>query len=169
MAKIDIKNVFRLLPVHPADRHLLAMEWDKRLYIDNCLPFGLRSAPKLINILADLLSWIFEQHGVSWSLHYLNDFITMSPASSVLCQQNLTKIQHTCRNLGIPLAEEKLEGPTTSLTFLGIVVDTFQMEIRLPTGKFQWTQKEVKHWLGRKKPLREKSCLLLGCYSMQPR
>ena len=27
LAKIDIKSAFRLLPVHPADRHLLAMEW----------------------------------------------------------------------------------------------------------------------------------------------
>ena len=27
MAKVDIKSAFRLLPVHPADRHLLAMEW----------------------------------------------------------------------------------------------------------------------------------------------
>ena len=131
MAKIDIKNAFRLLPVHPADRHLLAMEWNKRLYIDNCLPFGLRSAPKLFNILADLLSWIAKQHGISWSLHYLDDFITMGPASSLLCQQNLTTIQHTCRDLGIPLAEEKLEGPTTSLTFLGIVLDTSRMEYLL--------------------------------------
>ena len=28
MAKIDIKSAFRLLPVHPADRHLLLMQWD---------------------------------------------------------------------------------------------------------------------------------------------
>ena len=117
MAKIDIKNAFRLMPVHPAGRHLLAMEWNKRLYIDNCLSFGLRSAPKLFNILADLLSWITEQHRVYWSLHYLDDFITMGPASSLLCQQNLTTIQHTCRDLGIPLAE-----------VLGIVLDTSRME-----------------------------------------
>ena len=26
MAKIDIKSTFRFMPVHPADRHLLAME-----------------------------------------------------------------------------------------------------------------------------------------------
>ena len=56
MAKIDIKSAFRLLPVHPADRHLLAMEWRNKIFIDTCLPFGLRSAPKLFNILADLLS-----------------------------------------------------------------------------------------------------------------
>ena len=55
LAKVNIKNAFRLLPVHPADRHLLAMFWNKKFYIDTCLPFGLRSAPKLFNILADLL------------------------------------------------------------------------------------------------------------------
>ena len=57
LAKIDIKSAFRLLPVHPADRHLLAIEWKNSIFIDACLPFGLRSAPKLFNILADLLSY----------------------------------------------------------------------------------------------------------------
>ena len=56
LAKIDIKNAFQLLPVHPANRHMLAMKWNDQLYIDTCLPFGLHSAPKLFNILADLLS-----------------------------------------------------------------------------------------------------------------
>ena len=45
MAKIDIKSAFRLLPVHPADRHLLMMSWNNSVYIDMCIPFGLRSAP----------------------------------------------------------------------------------------------------------------------------
>ena len=56
LAKIDIKSAFRLLPVHPADRHLLAMKWNTQVYIDACLPYGLRSSPKLFNVLADLLS-----------------------------------------------------------------------------------------------------------------
>ena len=79
MAKIDIKSAFGLLPVDPTDCHLLAMKWRKQLYIDTCLPFGLRSAPKLFNILADLLSWILEQKGVSPLMHYLDDFLTLSP------------------------------------------------------------------------------------------
>jgi len=56
LAKIDIKSAFRLLPVHPTDRHMLGMQWSDGIYIDTCLPFGLRSAPKLFNILADLLA-----------------------------------------------------------------------------------------------------------------
>ena len=63
LAKVDIKNAFRLLPVHPADRHMLAMKWNNQVYIDTRLSFGLRSAPKLLNILADLLSWILESKG----------------------------------------------------------------------------------------------------------
>ena len=56
LAKIDIKSAFRLLPVHPADRYLLGMKWKDQIYIDHCIPFGLRSAPKLFNLLVDLLA-----------------------------------------------------------------------------------------------------------------
>ena len=48
MAKmIDIKNGFRLIPVHPADRHLLMISWNNSVYIYLHVPFGLHSAPKL--------------------------------------------------------------------------------------------------------------------------
>jgi len=56
LAKIDIRNAFRLLPVHQADRHMLGMKWNDQVYIDTCLLFGFRSAPELFNVLADLLS-----------------------------------------------------------------------------------------------------------------
>ena len=58
LPKIDIKSAFRLLLVHPADQHLLAMKWNGYTYIDHCIPFGLQSAPKLFNALANLLLWI---------------------------------------------------------------------------------------------------------------
>ena len=51
LAKLDIKSAFHLLPVHPADRHLLGNEWHNSIYLDTCLPFRLHSAPKLFNIL----------------------------------------------------------------------------------------------------------------------
>ena len=74
LAKVDIKNAFRLLPVHPADRHMLAMNWENQVDIDTCLPFSPQSAPKLFNILADLMSQVLEMKGVSPILHYLDDF-----------------------------------------------------------------------------------------------
>ena len=71
MAKVDIKNAYRLLPV----RLLLGMEWQGQVYVDTALPFGLRSAPKIFTALADLLEWIIRKTGVDHVDHYLDDFI----------------------------------------------------------------------------------------------
>ena len=55
MAKADIKQAYRNMPVHPEDRDLLGMQWQGQLLVDGCLPFGLRSAPLLFTVEADLL------------------------------------------------------------------------------------------------------------------
>ena len=47
--KIDLKDAFRLLPVHSVDWNLPGIHWKQQFFIDTCLPFGLRSAPYLFN------------------------------------------------------------------------------------------------------------------------
>ena len=107
--------------MHSTDRHMLGMRWNGSIYIDTCLPFGLRSAPKLFNLLADMLAWIAGQNGVSFLLHYLDDFLTIGPSSSLTFQRNLEVLTQICNYLGVPLAFEKVEGPSNVLSFLGIV------------------------------------------------
>ena len=117
---IDIKSAFHLLPVHPDDRYMLGMQWNREVFIDTCLPLSLGSAPKLFNLLADLMAWVAQQHNVSFLIHYMNDFLTMGPPSSQTCQQNLDRLVRICNYLGVPLALEKVEGPSTALLFLDI-------------------------------------------------
>ena len=57
LAKIDIESAYRLIPVHPQDRPLQAVRWQTHTYVDPMLPFGLRSAPKIFNAVADALAW----------------------------------------------------------------------------------------------------------------
>ena len=162
MAKIDIRSAFRLIPVHPADRHLLGMKWGKYTFIDTCLPFGLRSAPKLFNIMADLLTGVLSRQGVSYLIHYLDDFLTLGPPGSNICQQNLNIIQKVCASLGIPLALEKVEGPSTTLTFLGITLNTISMEARLPNDKISRIKQLVSSWLNRQKATKREILSLVG-------
>ena len=56
-----------------------------------------------------------------------------------------------CRILGIPLAMEKLEGPSTCLVFLGIEIDSILRELRLPLEKLDRIQKLVQSWLLKKR------------------
>lgn len=41
---------------------------------------------------------------------------------------------------------EKLDGPATTLVFLGIVIDTIKLELRLPAGKLQHLQSMLARW-----------------------
>ena len=126
LTRVDIKSVFCLLPVHTADLHLLGMKWRGSVYNDHYIPFGFRSAPKLFNVLGDLLAWIMGNTGVSYLIHHLDNYWTIGPLCFTVCQQNTDKFVSLCAELGVPLASDKLEGTSMSLTFLGI---TEHMEI----------------------------------------
>ena len=40
-----------------------------------------------------------------------------------------------CALLGLPMAADKLEAPTTTLAFLGVELDTINPQMRLPAEK----------------------------------
>eukprot|EP00731_Ephydatia_muelleri_P012479 Em0006g1373a len=162
MAKVDIKSAYRLLPVHPEDRLLLGMEWQGLAYIDTTLPFGLRSAPKIFTAVADMLEWVFQKRGVKHVRHYLDDFILLGPTHNDTCQKGLDVVLETCECLGVPLALEKLEGPTTCLTFLGIEIDTITLELRLPEAKLQAVRTAAKAWYGRRSGTKRELLSLIG-------
>ena len=149
MAKVDIRQAYRVIPVHPADRDLLGMIWRGKLFIDAALPFGLRSAPKIFTAIADAVTWIVQQQGVRFVIHYLDDFLLIGPAGSDECAVALAILLQTFEVLGLPVAWEKLEGPATSLTFLGFEIDTMALELRLPQVKLVELQQTVVSWLDR--------------------
>ena len=53
MVKADIKEAYRMIPIHPQDQPLLGVLWKNSVYIDRALLFGLRSAPKIFSAVAD--------------------------------------------------------------------------------------------------------------------
>ena len=113
------------------------MKWEGKIYVDSCLPFGLRSAPKIFNAVVDALCWCLQQAGICFVLHYLDDYIIVSPPNSSECARALEILGQTCAQLGVPMAANKSEGPVTSLVFLGIVIDTVAGELHLPDDKLQ--------------------------------
>ena len=137
LAKVDIKSAYRIVPVHPDDRPLLGMLWKEALYVDSTLPFGLRSAPKIFTALADALEWRLRHLGLQEVFHCLDDFLIVAPPHSSQCKEELQILLQCFSRLGVPVAEQKLEGPIVCLTFLGIELDTLQMIRRLPSHKLE--------------------------------
>ncbi len=85
LAKMDIKQAYRHVPVHLQDRRLLGMAWDKKVYVDATLPFGLRSAPLVFTAVADAALWVMTKHGVSHVFYNVDNFITLG-ASEAECR-----------------------------------------------------------------------------------
>ena len=162
MAKMDIESAFRIVPVHPDDRPLLGMKWEEQLYIDLTLPFGLRSAPKVFNSIADALEWIVRARGAERTHHYLDDFIVVGAPRSGECAASLEILLETCKELGIPVAQHKCMGPTTYLVFLGILIDTQKMEISLPEQKLARLKEIIVTWRDRKDCTKRELQSLIG-------
>ena len=138
LAKTDVKSAIRIVPVHPSDRWLLGLQWNNKIYIDTVLPFGLRSAPKIFNAVADALQFIaLTKGGIQSIVHHLDDFLIVGHPRSDECKVALECFTRICQQLGIPLAPEKTVGPSTVLEFLGIGLDTERMTIFLPERKRQ--------------------------------
>ena len=129
LSKIDLKDAFRLISVHPSQCNLLGICWKTRFYEDTYLPFGLRSAPYLFNQLSEVIHWILvNNYNVHHLLHYLDDFLTAGPPDSPICSQNLNSMLALCECINAPIKSSKIEGPSTSITFLGIHLDIITME-----------------------------------------
>ena len=83
---------------------------------------------------------------MTWSTHYIDDFLTIGKTNSTECRSNLEVMLEICSWLGVPLKEDKLEGPSTELTFLCIILDTTRGEIRLPEQKLEELKQLISTW-----------------------
>ncbi|XP_033738793.1 uncharacterized protein LOC117326238 isoform X1 [Pecten maximus] len=146
LGKKDIKSAFRLLPIHPDDFVLLGMKFQDNYYFDKCLPMGCSISCSLFENFSTFLEWlVIDEAGHDTVEHYLDDFLfggakseTESLASSGgTCQLLMDTFDGLCYELGIPVADEKTEGPTTCLSFWGLEIDTIEMVVRVPLQKVQ--------------------------------
>jgi hypothetical protein len=93
------------------------------------------SAPKIFNAVADALHWRLQQAGILHILHYLDDFLIVTPPDSPEGHRAMAILNQICATLGIPIAEHKQDGSTVCLVFLGREINTVAMRLRLPADK----------------------------------
>ena len=149
LIKINVKEVYLIVPVHPDDHLLLGIRWMEAVYVDRALPFGLRSAPKIFSALADSLAWLLYTQGVQYQLHYLDDFLFFALPQSANPTEILSNVLNHFSWLGVPVATHKTEGPATCISFLCILIDTDRMELRFPTDNVECLRSLLGEWCRR--------------------
>ena len=161
LTKFDLKVAYRIVPVHPADHHKLGITREGATFVDRCLPFGLRSAPKIFSAISESLAWVFGCYGLISQVHYLDDFLFLEPPGRT-SSPIISLVSSICSTLGVPLAVHKTEGPSTGLKFLGIVVDSARWELRLPDVKLELIYALIQVWSRRSSCRRKELESFLG-------
>ena len=135
LAKTDIQNAFRMVPVHPSSYHLLGFQWNGAYFYDMTLAMGLSASCQIFEKISTSMQWVAQNKlGIGNILHILDDFLILADTQA-RCERHLTVFSDWCAEVGIPLAPEKTEGPHSTITFAGIELDAPRMEARLPPEK----------------------------------
>ena len=145
LAKTDLENAYKQVPVHPDDFELLGFQIHNMFYFDKTLPFGLSYSCNLFEKFSSALHWILEnKFSVSHCVHVLDDFLFIGPPNSPQCYSALMAFHVLARDICLPIKSSKTVYPTTTLTFLGLELDTVKFEIRLPEDKLVTLRTEVQ-------------------------
>ena len=108
MAKTDIANAYRIVPIHPDDRHFLGFSWPSLngrtyFYQDACLTMGLSMSCQLFTRFSNALQWVMETTCGAIMSHILDDFLFVGPCNSNLCQLSLRSFLEMSEEVGIPI------------------------------------------------------------------
>lgn len=156
MFKVDVKSAYRCIPVRPEDWPLLGGMWKGLLFFDMSLPFGMRSSCGCWECYSTAAEWITKRIVKLQKrlTHYIDDYFGAVRGKAV-AKRKLRQMLELFQLLGIPVSDDKVEGPSQQLTFLGILIDVKAREIRLDSVKLNQARElmhawEKKEWCTRK-------------------
>lgn len=162
LCKTDISDAFKLVPIHPSQYHLFCISWKGYKYFYTRLCFGCRSSPVIFNEFSKAVCWIAtNNYGIRFILHLLDDFLTIDPPGkdANITMQSLLAV---FKQLNVPLSERKTVGPCTELEYLGIILDTVNLQARLPVDKVNRIAELLGDFLHRKTCTKREMLQLLG-------
>lgn len=123
MVSIDLKDAYLSVPIYQDHSKYLR---DGTTYEFQCLPFGLRNAPRVFTKLLKPVMAIIRQNGLR-SLIFLDDMQLIAESRQILVRQTKEVLL-----LGFRINWEKSSlTPTHMITYLGFVIDSTQMRLTL--------------------------------------
>lgn len=148
IAKADLQDAFRLIPIHPTCHRLLGFIWNDKYFYDRCLPMGCSTSCQTFEKLSKALQWIPSQ---KFSVTNMSHILFFGSPQTDECQLNLNSFFQLANHLCLPIKESKTVFPTTTATLHGIEVDTLNMSMRLPKDKVESAIQDIKAMYKRKK------------------
>jgi len=143
MVKVDLKDAYFTIPIHNRHRKYLRFVLENKTYEFNCLPFGLSSAPWVFTKTLKPIAALLRQMGVRLIV-YIDDILLLAE-SRELAEEHAKGLWYLLECLGSIIHPHKsVLTPAQYIEFLGISVDSAQMELKLPAEKIKKIRAEAR-------------------------
>ena len=141
--KTDLCHAYRQFPINPKDYKFLGFSYQGNFYFDTRCPFGLRTLAMICQQTTKAVVHIFAEQGFLANV-YLDDFYGAEYPS--LASQAFSRLSHLFLQLGLDSSPEKDLLPSTSMTCLGILVDTAAFTLEVSTTHLKDLLAELTTW-----------------------
>ena len=166
LAKADIEDAFRIVPIQPADYNLLGFKVNEKFYYDKALPMGCSTSCQTFEKLSCAVQWILLHHfKIAGMSHILDDFIFIGPPDSNLCDYGLQCFMTLAEDINIPVKHAKTVFPCNCCAVHGVEIDTVKFELRLPADKLEKINKMLSGMYKRRTVTLKELQSLLGLLS----
>ena len=136
MVKLDLSDAYFGVPILKSHRKYLRFVWRGKTFEFQALPFGLGVGPRYYTKLLKPVIAFLRRIGVRIII-YLDDMILLNQSSHMLLR-DLTSLRWLLENLGFIINWKKsVWAPTQEIQYLGFLIDSVNMVIRLPSEKIQ--------------------------------
>ena len=140
IAKSDNRSAFRnlgILRVHW--RYLIIkakspIDGNWYYFVDKCLPFGTSISCAHYQAVSDAVAFLVEYHTNKVVINYLDDYL-FAHMFKRFCDQQVMIFLEVCQKINLPVSDEKTYWSSTSMTFLGFLLDTVNQIIGIPLEK----------------------------------
>lgn len=142
MVKVDLKDAYFTIPIHPQHQQYLRFMVSGHCFQFTCLPFGLSCAPWTFTKVMKPLMALLRAWGVRIII-YIDDMLILAE-SRELATQHLEVLLFLLEALGFIVNREKSHlCPSQELEFLGLLVDSQSLQLKLPSEKLSQIRKEA--------------------------
>ena len=148
MMKVDLKDAYFTIPIHHHHQELLRFRVEGLCYQFTCLPFGLSCAPWTFTKVMKPLITLLRSWGIRIII-YLDDMLILAKTREE-ASQHLEVLLFLLEALGFIVNREKSHlNPAQTLEFLGLLVDSQGLQLKLPGEKMKQIRKEAMQLLAK--------------------
>jgi hypothetical protein len=166
LAKIDLKEAYRHIPIHPDCYDLTGIQWtfaghtSPTFLYDARLPFGGSLSCFIFQSVSDAIIRMFNRRGLV-AISYLDDFMIIAK-SECECEFALSSLTLLVESLGLVINQDKVAQPAQQMTFLGIHIDCVKRTLSLPECKLVKLKAFLKTWTNKQKATKKELQCLVG-------